>query len=187
MRTGLVLVSPTNPGDNRGMSDDPSETGPDTGNQAILFSAVLHPATSLSGRGFCVLMVALCAVSFAAGYAFAKAGAWPVLGFFGLDILLIYIAFHVSYRRARRYETVRLTANELAVEKIDPNGRTRRWEFQPYWLRVAIDDAPRYNSALTLNSHGRSVEIGAFLTPEERRDVAFALEVELRRLRGQNI
>ncbi len=173
------------------MSDHPTETGqeaePETGDDPILLSAVLHPAASLSGYGFSVLMVALCAVSFAAGYAFAVAGAWPVLGFFGLDILLIYIAFRVSYRRARRYETVRLTANELAVEKIDPNGRTRRWEFQPYWLRVAIDDSPRYNGALTLSSHGKSLEIGAFLTPEERREVARALEVELHPLRGQTI
>ena len=166
------------------MSDRAPETGPDSGTDAILFSAVLHPAASLSGRGFCVLMVAMCGVSFAAGYAFVTVGAWPALGFFGLDILLVYIAFRVSYRRARRYETVRLTANQLAVEKIDPNGRTRRWEFQPYWLRVAIDYSPRYNSALTLNSHGRSVEIGAFLTPQERRDVARALKVELGRLRG---
>ncbi len=166
------------------MSEHPTETGPETGNDPILFSAVLHPATSLSGNGFFGLMAALCVVSFAAGIACTMAGAWPVFGFFGLDILLIYIAFRVSYRRARRYETVRLTANELAIEKIDPNGRTRRWKFQPYWLRVAIDDSPKYNSALTLSSHGKSLEIGAFLTPQEKRDVARALEVELHRLRG---
>ncbi len=169
------------------MSDHPIKSGPETENDPILFSAVLHPATSLSGHGFFGLMAALCAVSFAAGIAFTMAGAWPVFGFFGLDILLIYIAFRVSYHRARRYETVRLTANELAVEKIDPNGRTRRWEFQPYWLRVAIDDSPRYNSALTLSSHGKSLEIGAFLTLEEKRDIARALEVELHRLRGQTL
>ena len=166
------------------MSDHPTETGPETGIDPILFSVVLHPPASLSGNGFFGLMAALCAVSFAAGIAFTMAGAWPVFGFFGLDILLIYIAFRVSYRRARRYETVRLTEYELAVEKIDPNGRTRRWEFQPYWLRVAIDDSPKYNSALTLSSHGKSLEIGAFLTPQEKRDVARALEVELHRLRG---
>lgn len=166
------------------MSGRPTETGTETGNPPVLFSAILHPATSLSGNGFFGLMVALCAVSFGAGIAFTVAGAWPVFGFFGLDILLIYIAFRVSYHRARRYETVRLTANELAVEKIDPNGRTRRWKFQPYWLRVAIDGSPKHDSALTLSSHGKSLEIGAFLTPQERRDVARALEVELHRLRG---
>jgi len=153
--------------------------------EAILFSAVLHPHTSLSPNSFVVLMVALCIVSFGAGAAFMLAGAWPVLGFFGLDILLVYYAFRVSYQRSRMYETVRLTENELAVEKVDPKGRAVRWEFQPYWLRVGIEETPRRDATLTLRSHGKTLEIGAFLTPEEKRDVARALEIELRRLRGQ--
>lgn len=171
------------------MSDNPPEfapeLAPELADDTILFSAVLQPSVSLSASGFFFLMAALCAVSFGAGTAFLLAGAWPVLGFFGLDILLIYLAFHISYRRARRYETVRLTENRLAVEKIDPKGRAKSWEFQPYWLRVAVDDTARSNAQLTLSSHGKTLEIGAFLSPGEKRDMARALDAELRRLRGQ--
>ncbi len=172
------------------MSHQEPENGPEAtredGHEAVLFSAVLHPHTSLGPDSFLVLMATLCVISFGAGAAFMLAGAWPVLGFLGLDILLIYYAFRVSYHRARMYETVRLTENELAVEKVDPKGRTVRWEFQPYWLRVGVEESSRRDAALTLRSHGKTLEIGAFLTPEEKRDVARALEVELRRLRGQN-
>ena len=163
---------------------DPDDTSGDA-DKAILFSAVLHPHSSLGPNGFLALMAALCVISFGAGAAFMLIGAWPVFGFFGLDIVLIYIAFRVSYYRARMYETVRLTENKLAVEKVDPKGRTQRWEFQPYWLRVAIKNSSRSGAMLTLSSHGKTLEIGTFLTPEEKRDMARALEVELRRLRGQ--
>jgi uncharacterized membrane protein len=73
------------------------------------FHAVLTPYRSLRPAGFLVLMVALGAVSFVAGILFLVAGAWPVLGFFGLDVLLVYVAFRLNYRSGRLYETVNLT------------------------------------------------------------------------------
>ena len=57
------------------------------------------------------------------------------------------------------------------------------WRFEPYWVRVHMDDPPRRDSLLTLASHGRRLAIGLFLTPEERLDVARALQSALRRYR----
>ena len=181
----LVLVSPSNRGDKRIMDIEQTGENNEEPDREVLFSAVLHPHTSLGPNSFLALMAALCVISFSAGAAFIPIGARPVFGFFGLDILLIYLAFRASYYHARTHETVRLTENALAVEKTDPNGHTQRWEFQPYWLRVGIDNSTRSGAMLTLSSHGRTLEIGAFLTPEEKRDMERALEVELRRLRGQ--
>jgi uncharacterized membrane protein len=65
------------------------------------------------------------------------------------------------------------------VQRVFPTGQTRRWVFQPYWVRVQMDDPPRPESRLTLSSHGRSLAIGSFLTPEERLDVARALSAAL--------
>jgi uncharacterized membrane protein len=114
-------------------------------------------------------------VSFVAGLIFLLKGAWPVFGFFGLDVLLIYVAFRASYRSAHLYEVVRLTRNELSVERRLPGGHVRRWTFQPYWLRIHVDERPHARGALTLSSHGRSVAIGSFLSPSERSDLAKAL------------
>ena len=149
----------------------------------ILFDAVLHPYRSLSLRGFAILMALLGVISFAAGFSFIALGAWPVFGFLGLDLALVYFAFRLNYRAARNYEVVRLTENKLSVARGGPRGRHEIIAFQPYWVRVEIDDPPSHESQLRLTSHGRSVTIGAFLTPEERLDLARALTAELERLR----
>lgn len=155
---------------------------PETGGQdedAALFDAILHPHRSLSPLGFVVLMAFVCLVSFTAGIAFLLAGAWPVFGFFGLDVLLIYIAFRLSYRSGRLYETLRLTRDSLTVQRFFPSGEVKSWTFQPYWLRVEMDDPPRTDSRLRLATHGRSLVIGSFLTPSERLEVAQALKAAL--------
>jgi uncharacterized membrane protein len=165
------------------MSSSVPEAGPEKAPR-LVFDAVLQPHRSLSPHGFVVLMLGISLICFTAGAVFMIAGAWPVMGFFGLDVLLIYIAFRVNYIAARRYETVRLTEETLVVERVTPNGKRQTWQFQPYWLRISMDDPPRPDSQLMLTSHGRSIAIGAFLTPGERLEFAQALRGALDKLRG---
>lgn len=143
--------------------------------EALLFDVVVYPHRSLSPTGFLALMSVLCACSFMVGMVFFLSGAWPVVGFMGLDVLVVYVAFRLNYRAARAYETVRLRHGELEITQVDQRGRGRRIVFQPYWLAVDMDDPPRHGSRLTLRSHGRWLEIGRFLTPEEKLDLARAL------------
>ncbi|HEY6336671.1 MAG TPA: DUF2244 domain-containing protein [Alphaproteobacteria bacterium] len=150
----------------------------------LFFDAVLTPHRSLSAEGFWILMALICGVSFLAGIFFVLRGAWPVTGFFGLDVLLLYVAFKANYRSARLRETVKLTTDALVVERVSLSGRRSRWTFQPYWLRIEIDDPPEHDSQLTLTSHGRSLAIGSFLSPEERLEVALALRAALHRWRA---
>src|SRR5258708_7836317 len=104
--------------------------------------------------------------------------------FCGLEIGLFYLLFRLNSRGARMFERVRLTPAALPVERPDLGGGVRRWSFQPYWLRVPIDDPPEPTSPLLLSSHGRSLAIGGFLPPAERLDFARALMRALARLRG---
>jgi len=150
----------------------------------VRFNAVLQPHASLTPRNFFLLMAFIGVISFCAGVAFVIAGAWPVFGFFGIDMVLVYLAFKMNYRDAQRYETVQLTDTTLTVERVAPSGRRERWRFQPYWLQVEIEDNPAPDSALILRSHGRSVEIGSFLTTDEKVDLANALRNELSKLRA---
>jgi uncharacterized membrane protein len=148
-----------------------------------LFDAVLTPHRSLSPTGFTILMGAIAAVGFVGGMAFLLAGAWPVTGFGVVEIGLFYLLFRLNYRSARIGERVRLTAEALEIERRLQDGSVRCWSFQPYWLRVDIADPPDTDSRLTLSSHGRSLSIGAFLSPDERLEFANALRAELTRLR----
>ncbi|MBM3542188.1 MAG: DUF2244 domain-containing protein [Alphaproteobacteria bacterium] len=144
---------------------------------------VLTPHRSLGPRGFLVLMAGVSLACFAGGAVFAHFGAWPVVGFFGLDVALVYLAFRASYRSALHRETLRLTPDALQVERIEPSGAVRRWTFQPYWLRVDLEQMPGRASVLRLASHGRSLVVGAFLSAEERASLARALKAALERAR----
>src|SRR5271167_730137 len=101
-----------------------------------LFSALLTPHRSLNRTGFLVLMGFLSVVSFAAGVAFWMMGAWPVFGFFGLDVLAIYWAFRVNFRRAKATEEIRMTASELRVRRISPRGQVAEFVFNPLWVQL---------------------------------------------------
>ncbi len=153
------------------------------GESPVLFDAVLHPNSSLSRRGFIVLMTAVAAIGLTIGGLFLVTGAWPIFGLYGADVALVYWAFRLNYRDARRYEKVRLTADRLTVERGGPSRPPRIWSFQPYWLTVTMDDPPEHHSQLTLSSHGRSLTVGSFLSPDERQDFANALREALARAR----
>lgn len=153
---------------------DTAKQGP-SGRSDTRFSAVLTPHRSLGPKGFMVLMAVICAVSFGAGLFFFMLGAWPVLGFFGLDVALIYLAFKLNFRALRVYETVDLTADALTVTRVAPSGKAQSWSFNPYWVRVSVEPRRGRSSELSIGSHGRRRVFASFLTDGEREDFAAAL------------
>ncbi len=149
-----------------------------------IFTAVLKPYRSLSSTGFMLVMMALVACSFAAGLAFWLMGAWPVVGFLGLDILLVQFAFRMNYRAARAAEEISLSRERLTVRRIAASGRTSELDFNPYWTRLEIDRKPEFGViALRLATHGKRFVIGSFLGPKQREDFAEAFEAALREAR----
>ncbi len=152
--------------------------------ETTYLDAILRPHRSLGRRGFRLLMIAVGLVGLCAGMAFVLIGAWPVFGFFGIEALLIYLAFRLNYRAARMFERLHLTERALTVERVGPASFRAEWRFQPYWLRVSIDTPALPTSPLVLRSHGRSLAIGAFLPPAERLAVAEALRAALDRLKS---
>ena len=148
------------------------------------FRAVLTPYRSLSPTGFLVLMVALGTVSFVTGMLFLLMGAWPVLGFFGLDVALIYIAFKLNYRSGRLYETLELTPAKLTWIRVHPSGKREQFDCNPYWARVALREWPDGRTDLRLIAQGKELIFGRFLNDDERRELAAALKGALIDARG---
>jgi uncharacterized membrane protein len=136
---------------------------------------VLTPHQSLGPKGFMVLMAAVCIVSFGTGLLFYLLGAWPVIGFMGLDVALIYIAFKLNFRALRLYETVDLTDDSLTVTRVAPSGKAQSWSFNPYWVRLTLQPRLGRSSELSIASHGSRLVFASFLTDEEREDFAAAL------------
>lgn len=143
------------------------------------FSAMLTPHRSLGPKGFMVLMSAVCLVSFGTGLLFYLIGAWPVVGFMGLDVLLIYVAFKLNYRAARLYETVDLTPAALTVIRVQPSGKAQVWNFNPYWVRLKLEERVGRSTELSIASHGNRLVFATFLTDSEREDFALALSSAL--------
>src|SRR5438046_724390 len=124
-----------------------------------VFERVLLPHRSLPPRGFHVLMLLLALVSLAIGIGFVAIGAWPVCGFFGLDVAALYLAFRLSYRSARQREILRLAGDDFTVERIGIYGERRQWRFQPFWLRVVLEEQTGQSTRLVIASHGKSLVI----------------------------
>jgi len=152
-----------------------NDTLPISPTDRVFFDATLHPHRSLNPFGFRMLMAVAGVSMLIVGILFMVAGAWPVFGFCGLEFFLLYGAFQLNYRAARSYERVRLTEDRLEVRRYSPGGEVGHWDFEPTWLQVSLDEPPRHDSQITLRSHGRSLVIGSFLTPDEREDFAQAL------------
>lgn len=150
----------------------------------VLFHALLRPHRSLSPTGFRALMAAVVALFAAIGLAFFLVGAWPVVGFCGFEALLIWWCFKLNFRSLERYETILLTDRALELCRVAPGGAVERIAFQPYWLRVRLEESPGRSSRLVLASHGREEPVGAFLSPDERVALARALEQALARQRA---
>jgi uncharacterized membrane protein len=141
--------------------------------EPTIFSAVITPHRSLGRIGFLVLMVAFGAVSFLAGLAFLIDGAWPVFGFFGLDVLLLYWAFRLNYRHAKAYEEVAVTCSRLTVRKVNHRGRVREWVLNPLWVKLDKVAHEDYGiERLLLISRGKQLAIASFLSPDEKASFA---------------
>jgi len=148
--------------------------------EPTLFSAVLTPHRSLGRTGFVILMCLIGGISFVAGLVFFIAGAWPVMGFFGLDVLLVYIAFKVSYRTAAAYEQVTMTPSTLTVRKVSHRGKVAEWTLNPVWVRLQREANEEFGlERLFLVSRGRRLPIATFLGPSEKASFATALSAAL--------
>ena len=151
----------------------------------MLFDAILTPHRSLGAPGFAILMTVVAAVNIGTRRVLHAAGARGRSSASADSMsLLFYVMFSLNYRSARMFERIRLLPDELIVERHDARGRKESWSFQPYWLRIAIDDPPDHHSPLVLSSHGRSLAIGSFLTATERFDLARVLGQALRSQRA---
>jgi uncharacterized membrane protein len=143
----------------------------------------LRPHRSLPPAGFWIVIGIVATFSFVAGILFMHAGAWPVLGFTGLEVVLVWFAFRASYGQRRAYERIRLADGTLIVERSARRGASERLELPAYWLRVTLDTERDKRGEVVLSSHGRRHVVGAFLAPDQRATLAGQLSAALVRAR----
>lgn len=149
-----------------------------------LFAATLTPHRSLSPRGKRVVIALVAALALVPGIIFYIAGAWPVVGFMGLDVLAIWIALTVSMRGGKAYEVVTLWPGALELKKVDARGTEEVLSFLPFNVRFVIDrDFNERVTALWLRERDRRIALGTFLSAEEKLSFAKAFGSALRKSR----
>jgi len=144
----------------------------------------LYPHRSLGRRGFTWVMLIIGGISLITGVGFMLAGAWPVIGFLGLEVLLVWWFFRVSYRSAGICEHIQLFTDELRITRDLPNGTSSSVTYQPYWAQVELKTLPDGDTRLFVGSHGKRTIIGAFLSADERAAFADVLQDGIARSRS---
>jgi uncharacterized membrane protein len=153
--------------------------------ETILFEAVTKPPAPLSARGLRLLCVLAALAAAVPAIVFTLMGAWPVLGFLGLEVAVVLglVAAHRRWSQAA-VESVRLTEGRLLIRRADGRGRQESAELEAYWTQVTLEERPGAVPVLTASARGRSAEIGRFLAETEKRALADALQAALRRYRN---
>lgn len=141
-----------------------------------LFAATLRPHQSLPRMGFHVVMAAFGALSLVAGLVFVRLGFWPIAGFFGLDVLALYVALRASLGRGRAFEEILATRVEVLLARVTARGERREWRFNPLWTRLHRHEDEDFGLLdLALVSRGRRVAVARDVSPGERERVAEGL------------
>jgi len=151
------------------------------GAEAIVIT--LWPHRSLSVRGFQIFMFVLASLMSLIGLGFYLLGAWPVIGFLGLEIAIVWYAFKWNYRSGQLVETVAITPLQVDVTRTDWRGRTTTTHLNGAWIKAEIEMQEKKRGRLYLRQHARKLEIGAFMPPSEKPSLAAALNNAFARLR----
>lgn len=146
---------------------------------AVHFATSLAPHRSLSAEGFRFVIGGAIAANLVIGLPLLIMGAWPVFGFMGLDVFLLWWLFKRSYLDARRSETLLLTDRELIVVRVAPDGEREEHRLDAYWLKVEGTE-----ERLVVTSRGNRAVIGRFLGPAERLRVADQLKAAIADMRA---
>ncbi|MEM6973029.1 MAG: DUF2244 domain-containing protein [Pseudomonadota bacterium] len=113
---------------------------------------------------------------------------WIPLAFALVVLCAVAFALRLNSDEARLIERVTLWPDEMRVERIEPKGKRLRWSADPYFVRLHVHSEARLENYLTLTGGTREIELGAFLAPDERVQLAEELEAAIRRaLRGEAV
>lgn len=137
----------------------------------------LWPHRSLPPRGFAAFILATFAMFMIPVFAVLGTNAlWGLLPYILGALGLTWTLLRRSYRDGTLREILTFDADAVELVRIEPDGRRLTWQANPYWVRVKLHPTGRpVENYLTLQGGPREVELGAFLSPEERKDLAESL------------
>jgi uncharacterized membrane protein len=149
-----------------------------------LFAAKLTPHRSLGSKGARIVIAVMAVATTIPGIAFFSLGAWPIVGFMGLDVLLVWWALSASMKDGKRFEEVTLWRDQLELRQVDGNGRETLVRFHPRDVKLVVDrDINERTTGLHLRTRDSDIALGAFLELDDKSSFAKAFGTALKRAR----
>ena len=146
----------------------------------IFLNITVLPYRSLSKKGFKQLMFVVSFIFFSVGVFFWYIGAWPVFGFLGLDVFLLYYAFKINYKSGEIFETIKIIREKLSITRSFPSGKKQIWNLETYWTKVEILNPARNQHNLIVKSKDKVVLIGSFLNLNDKKKLLNQIESALK-------
>jgi uncharacterized membrane protein len=143
------------------------------------FSLILKRNCSISPAGLAGVYVALAVAVLGIGAGFAFVGAWLVLPFAGLEVLLLGAAYLAYARHAADYERIVLESGRLTVEVAEAQ-RLSRYEIEARRATICLEAGKRRGARVVLRGAGEELELGRHLDEETRVEFAAELQKRLR-------
>ena len=128
-------------------------------------------------------MIAVCFIFFSIGIFFWSLGAWPVFGFLGLDVLLLYMAFKINYKSGDIFENLKLSDSKLIVTRSFPSGKSQTWDLEAYWTKVEILNTFSNDQKLVIKSKEKVVMLGSFLNFNDKKKLMKKINEALEKIR----
>ncbi len=150
-----------------------------------LFAAKLTPHRSLTPRGRRIVIGIVAVLAAIPGLVLSRLGAWPVIGFMGLDILGVWWALSASGKQDRAFEEVTLWRDHLDIRQVSVNGKEQKVSFNPFFVKLVLErDHDERTNAIWLKGKDSDLEIGAFLNPDDKASFAQVFGTALKKARA---
>ena len=150
---------------------------------STFLNLTIYPHRSLSKFGFRILMLIVTFLCLSGGLIFWMMGAWPVFGFFGLDIILIFLAFKLNYRTGKIYENIKIVSKKFRISRGFPSGKIQVWDLDPNWAKIELIEK-KNQCQLLVKSEKKVVSVGSFLNSFDKKKLEIKLKESISKYRN---
>ena len=152
-----------------------------------LLSLTIWPHRSCDRKTFILILFIISFILIIPSFLFLSLSfAISILPFSLLSIFLFFFVGNKNFNDALLIEKLKIYPKKIILERKEPNNEIKKWHSNPYWTKVNIYNNGPVESYLTLKGNGKEVELGSFLTPEERISLKKLIDDTLFKLSSVN-
>ena len=152
-----------------------------------LLSLTIWPHRSCDKKTFSIMLLTITFILIVPSFLFLNIiFALSILPFSLISITILFLVSNKNFKDALLVEKLKIYPNKIILERMEPDNSIKTWHCNPYWTKANLYSNGPVESYLTLKGNGKEVELGSFLTPEERINLKKIIDETLFRLNSAN-